>query len=230
MHGRVNNTNIIMYMHSNSKIWSAQVCCRSNTGTRYLFVSSFLLYTVAYNAQYLFVSSFLLYTVAYNASPMVILYHTGSIVRYRSAFGQGNLPMILADLFCTGSEDSILDCRRNDYGLQHCSAYEVAGVHCEGHCNSYMWESDTKLVLISNLLWLDLCSDGEVRITGGTSPTIGRIEVCINSTWGTICDESWDDRAASVVCRQLGHSPHGKVVILILSMFCSCCNDKLILV
>ena len=80
--------------------------------------------------------------------------------------------------------------------------------------NAYMWESDKKLVLMSNLLWLDLCSDGEVRITGDTSPTIGRIEVCINSTWGTICDESWDDRAASVVCRQLGHSPHGKFVFI----------------
>ena len=40
--------------------------------------------------------------------------------------------MMLADLFCTGSEDSLLDCRRNDYGLQYCAAYEVAGVQCEG--------------------------------------------------------------------------------------------------
>ena len=152
--------------------------------------------------------------------------HTGSIARYRSPFGQGDQPMILADLYCTGSEDSVLDCRRNDYGLQHCSAYEVAGVQCEGNHTAYMWESDRKLVLMSNLLWLDLCSDGEVRITGDTSPTIGRIEMCINSSWRTICGESWDDRAASVVCRQLGRSPHGKVFILILSTFCSCCTDK----
>ena len=40
--------------------------------------------------------------------------------------------MMLADLFCTGSEDTLLDCRRNDYGLQYCIAYEVAGVQCEG--------------------------------------------------------------------------------------------------
>ena len=59
---------------------------------------------------------------------------------------------------------------------------------------------------------LDLCSDGEVRITGGSSPTIGRVEVCINSTWGTICDESWNDSDASVVSRQLGHSPYGMSV------------------
>ena len=41
--------------------------------------------------------------------------------------------MILADLFCSGSEDSILDCQRNDYGLQNCTASEVAGVQCEGN-------------------------------------------------------------------------------------------------
>ena len=140
---------------------------------------------------------------------MVISYCAGSVAHYRSAFGQGSQPMILADLFCTGSEDSILDCQRNDYGLQHCSAYEVAGVQCEGNYNASC--ESLIMVIMSNLLWLDLCSDGEVRITGDTSPTIGRIEVCINSTWGTICDESWDDRAASVVCRQLGYSPHGKV-------------------
>ena len=77
------------------------------------------------------------------------IYHTGSIARYRSTFGQGDQPMILADLFCTGSEDSILDCRRNDYGLQHCSAFEVAGVQCEGIIHR---ESDKKLVLMFNLL------------------------------------------------------------------------------
>ena len=41
--------------------------------------------------------------------------------------------MVLADLFCSGSEDSILECRRNEYGLQHCTASEVAGVQCEGN-------------------------------------------------------------------------------------------------
>ena len=57
-----------------------------------------------------------------------------------------------------------------------------------------------------------------MRITGGSSPTIGRVEVCINSTWGTICDGYWNDRNAAVVCRQLGYFPYGKVVILMLDV------------
>ena len=57
-----------------------------------------------------------------------------------------------------------------------------------------------------------VCSTGAVRLSGerGTrSSTRGRIEVCNNNMWGTVCDDLASVNEAVVVCRQLGYSTIG---------------------
>ena len=49
------------------------------------------------------------------------------------------------------------------------------------------------------------CIDGQLRLSGSNIANEGRVEICMNNEWGTICDENWGSSDATVVCRQLGY-------------------------
>ena len=54
------------------------------------------------------------------------------------------------------------------------------------------------------------CTTGHLRLSGGNSANEGRVEICMNNEWGTVCDDSWGANDAIVVCRQLGYPTQGQ--------------------
>ena len=58
-------------------------------------------------------------------------------------------------------------------------------------------------------LLIEPCRTNQLRLRGGNIPNEGRVEICINDVWGTVCDDLWSSTDATVVCRQLGYSTQG---------------------
>ncbi|XP_062601282.1 neurotrypsin-like, partial [Saccostrea cucullata] len=101
-------------------------------------------------------------------------------------FGPGTGLILMSNVRCNGTENSLLDCGHTDELNLGCSHSEDAGVMC--------------------------MKAPRVRLSK-QKDFQGRVEVYKNNRWGTICGRNWDYKDASVICRSLGYSERGLVVL-----------------
>ena len=57
------------------------------------------------------------------------------------------------------------------------------------------------------------CDDNDLRLVGGELESEGRVEICQDNQFGTICDDTFDTLDAMVICRHLGYSGEGQLVM-----------------
>lgn len=53
--------------------------------------------------------------------------------------------------------------------------------------------------------------EGDIRLAGGNTMYEGRLEICHNNLWGTVCDDFLGRPDNAVVCRQLGFGYSGNI-------------------
>ncbi|RUS70459.1 hypothetical protein EGW08_021778, partial [Elysia chlorotica] len=94
---------------------------------------------------------------------------------------RNRLPMLWGKTTCSGDEVSLSQCQH-----EALSQSDKCGYH----------KNDAGVV----------CYSGEVkyRLTGGTSPSKGRVEIGVDGDYGTVCAVNWRSYNSRVLCRSLG--------------------------
>ncbi|CAI7997790.1 Neurotrypsin, partial [Geodia barretti] len=128
---------------------------------------------------------------AYTADAVVVCRQLGYSVkdvreRCCSVFGEGTGP-IHFQLYrsCGGGEFRLIDCGYNrDVSQTRYSHSRDWGVFCS----------------------IVACRYGDMRLADGGTEAEGRVELCIDNRWGTVCDNRWNENSTAVACKHLGFS------------------------
>ena len=124
-----------------------------------------------------------------------------------SAYGKPNLTVHLSNVYCTGSEQNIVQCMYTSLSLEDGKVLfeqvEVSGVSCQ----------QPDVCEIPPTGGYD-CSPGDIRLTTQNNSTLqmnsttsqGNLEYCYKGLWSSMCSIS--ESGATVACKQLGFTSY----------------------
>ena len=121
---------------------------------------------------------------------------------------------------CQRQDSFLQDCIDKSFrNVESCNHGNDVGVECEGinlKRNDNIFHLSTHIIYIYIYTYMYIifllavdCVHGALRLAGSSVSHQGRVEVCQNNTWKTICSNFWGINETMVICRQLGYSANG---------------------
>ena len=143
-------------------------------------------------------------------------------MRGAAQFGPGEGRVWLSQVACNANDSSLANCSYGvSIGANICGHNRDAGVICftefsKFHLVRLLELSRLKDMVLCvmnitlHILYVAPCPEGDIRLVDGNTMYEGRVEVCHNNIWGTVCDDFVGRPDSAVVCRQLGFGYSGK--------------------
>ena len=72
------------------------------------------------------------------------------------------------------------------------------------------------LFLSDDEVQYDNCTDGQIRLSGGSTLLNGRAEICYNNVWFGVCPTYQNLNNYNAFCRTLGYAGQGRVFLSII--------------
>lgn len=129
-------------------------------------------------------------------------FHLGGKATHSGIYGKARRKYWMDNLYCTGKEKELAECRFDGWGNSDCEDSEAAGVVCNVEKEEEKSEVKVKTKPPKN--HYKSKEKMEVRLIGGRVKSEGRVEVKFgNGNFGDICGDGWSLLEANVICKEL---------------------------